>query len=624
MSPPRSPGHSSIAPPPDAGVRQAVAPVATAGVIAFLVLVGILDAWSTRRVYLATSRVIHTYQVQGRVAELLATLVDAETGQRGFIVTDAPRYLEPYERATARIAGELDDLRRLTADNPAQQEDLRAVDVLARQELDELQATNALRRDAGFEAARARVLTDAGKRAMDGMRAIVTRMIARETALLSARTEAERGSYRAALATGAASTGAAVAALVALFISVRRRAADRQRSLIAVAAQREFLEVTLLGIGDAVVVADRAGRVTLMNPVAELLTGHRLAQAADHPIREVFRIVNEETRAIVDSPAERALATGTTQGLANHTVLISADGTERAIDDSAAPIRNPAGEMVGVVLIFRDVSEQRRAAIALEAAFREADESRARLEAQEIDLRSALRVKDEFLAVVSHELRTPINAVVGWSHMLQSGSVREDRTATAIASIDRNARSLAKMIEDLLDTSRLFAGKMQLSLSELDLRALTLDAVDTVRLSAESKGIALAAETPAQVPPVLGDRDRLNQVIWNLLANAIKFTPAAGRVDVALRAEDRVVRLEIRDSGIGIDPQLQPHIFERFYQADSSHARTGLGLGLAISHHLIELHGGTIRVESDGLGRGAAFVVRLPVAEATGGGVRAD
>src|SRR4029077_4908512 len=163
------------------------------------------------------------------------------------------------------------------------------------------------------------------------------------------------------------------------FVSVRRSAVQRHESLLTIAAEREYLEVTLMGIGDGVIVTDRTGAVTLMNPVAEALTGRRLEEARHRHIRDVLTIVHEQTRAIADNPAERALATGMPQALANHTVLISADGTERAIDDSGAPIRNPAVELGGAVLVFRDITEQRRSAAALDVAFHKAEESRARL-----------------------------------------------------------------------------------------------------------------------------------------------------------------------------------------------------------------------------------------------------
>jgi PAS domain S-box-containing protein len=587
--------------------------------VGLLIGVGFLNAWNIRRVYGGNAAVIHAHAVHISLDQVLAALLDAETGQRGFIITGEPRYLEPYNDAADRIQSRLEAARQLIADDPEQTQDLTLLTATARSKLDELQETIQLRRDIGFAPAQQRVQTDAGKRAMDEIRTIVTRMESREDRVLAARNAEARRSYGVSLASGIASMSAAIAALIFLFTTVRRNAVQRHESLLTIAAEREYLEVTLMGIGDGVVVTDRTGAVTLMNPIAENLTGRRMDEARHRPIGEVFAIVHEQTRAIVDNPAERALATGMPQALANHTVLVSADGTERAIDDSGAPIRNPGGELVGAVLVFRDVTEQRRSAAALEAALHKAEESRVRLEAQEVELRDALRVKDEFLAVVSHELRSPINAVVGWASMLQAGTLREDRIGSAISSIDRNAKSLAKMIEDLLDMSRLFSGSMRLTASEIDLHALTLEALDGVRLSAENKGVALGIDSETNLPPAFGDADRLKQVVWNLLINSIKFTPTGGRVELTLRAHGAMLRLEVRDTGIGIDRQFLPYVFERFRQAEGSDGRSGLGLGLAIARHLVELHGGTIQAESAGLGHGATFVVVLPAMSAASG-----
>lgn len=377
----------------------AVAPSHLAGFICAIALfagVGLLNAWHVRRVYDTNAAVAHNYAVHASLEQLLATLLDAEIGQRGFIVTGAPRYLEPYEAARDRIRTRIDEARRLTADNPEHTRDLGLLATTAQAKLDELQETIRLRRDVGFEAAQAIVEADAGKRAMDDMRTIIARIDAREDALLAARSAAARRSDNASLASGFASTAVAIAALIALFISVRRNAEQRQQALAAVAAEREYLEVTLMGIGDGVIVTDKTGCVTLMNPIAEGLTGRRIAEARARPVGDVFTIVNEGTRAVVDNPADLALATGRAQNLANHTVLVSADGSERVIDDSGAPIRSPSGEIVGAVLVFRDVSAQRRAASALEAALHEAEANRSRLEAQEVELRDACASKTSF------------------------------------------------------------------------------------------------------------------------------------------------------------------------------------------------------------------------------------
>ncbi|HXE80810.1 MAG TPA: ATP-binding protein [Vicinamibacterales bacterium] len=226
----------------------------------------------------------------------------------------------------------------------------------------------------------------------------------------------------------------------------------------------------------------------------------------------------------------------------------------------------------------------------------------------------ANRQKDEFLANLSHELRTPLNSVLGWARMLESGRLSPERAAQAVTTIRRNAETQARLIADILDVARIVSGKLQLALEDdADVSRIVASAVESLEAEAQRKGVTLATWIePGLVATV--DSARLQQVVWNLVSNAIKFTPASGRVEIALRYEDRGLTLQVRDTGRGIDPAFLPHLFQRFRQAESSatRAHAGLGLGLAIARHLTELHGGSIRAESEGLGLGSTFVVRLP------------
>jgi len=225
------------------------------------------------------------------------------------------------------------------------------------------------------------------------------------------------------------------------------------------------------------------------------------------------------------------------------------------------------------------------------------------------------RVKDEFLATLSHELRTPLNAILGWARLLRMGKLDEPARGRALETIERNAAAQAQLIEDLLDVSRIISGKFQVEVRLVDIQAVTEAALDAVRLAADAKNIDLVARIDA-VPPLAGDPTRLQQVVWNLLSNAIKFTPKGGRVDVRVGAVDSHVEIEIEDNGEGIRADFLPYVFDRFRQADgtTTRAHSGLGLGLAIVRHLVEVHGGSVRAESPGLGLGAVFAVRLPVA----------
>ncbi|XYI03625.1 ATP-binding protein [Sorangium sp. So ce1128] len=263
----------------------------------------------------------------------------------------------------------------------------------------------------------------------------------------------------------------------------------------------------------------------------------------------------------------------------------------------------------GIAVHFSDITGRKRAEEERAALF--ASERSARAQAEE-----ANRLKDEFLATVSHELRTPLNAILGWSHLLQANGAAAEQRARGLAAIERNARSQARLIEDILDVSRIITGKVRLERQLVDLDAVIGAAVESLRPAADAKGVALELVVSAQGARVLGDATRLQQVCWNLVSNAIKFTPAGRVVGVSVAQRGADLHVEVSDTGQGIRPEFLPFVFDRFSQADSSTTRRhgGLGLGLAIVRHLVELHGGSVSARSEGEGRGATFEVALPVA----------
>ena len=227
----------------------------------------------------------------------------------------------------------------------------------------------------------------------------------------------------------------------------------------------------------------------------------------------------------------------------------------------------------------------------------------------------ANRLKDEFLAVLSHELRTPLNAILGWARILRAGTIPPEAMPRALETIERNAQVQAQLIEDLLDVSRIVSGKLRLEMRPVDVVEVVQEAIDTVRPTADARGVAL---TTAMTPtgPVSGDPQRLQQVVWNLLSNSIKFTPPGGNVHVRVEQDGAMVRIVVTDTGQGIDPDFLPHVFDRFRQASDAAGRArrrGLGLGLAIVRHLVEAHAGSVHAHSEGAGKGATFTVELPV-----------
>jgi signal transduction histidine kinase len=250
-----------------------------------------------------------------------------------------------------------------------------------------------------------------------------------------------------------------------------------------------------------------------------------------------------------------------------------------------------------------------------EDALRLRDEFLKREQAARHEAEAANRMKDEFLATVSHELRTPLNAILGWSHMLQHNRFDEATSARALETIERNAKSQTQLIEDILDVSRIITGKLRLDVQPVELAPVVEAAIHSVRPAADAKEIRLEAILDPRAGPISGDPSRLQQIVWNLVSNAVKFTPKGGRVQVRLERVNSHVEIIVSDTGEGISKEFLPHVFDRFRQADATSTRRhgGLGLGLAIVRHLAEMHGGTVEAESDGEGCGATFIVKLPL-----------
>lgn len=282
------------------------------------------------------------------------------------------------------------------------------------------------------------------------------------------------------------------------------------------------------------------------------------------------------------------------------------DGTIIEVEVIRSPISFKGRN--ALLVLAGDVTDRRRAEE--ERVGLLAREQQARQEAE-----AANRAKDEFLATVSHELRTPLNAIYGWARLLQMGELDRATVTSAYETIERNAKAQAQLIDDLLDVSRIIAGKLRLDVRSIELKPVIEAAIETVQTAADAKGITLQSRLDETVGPISGDPDRLQQVVWNLLSNAIKFTSTGGRVEVRIDRIDSAVRIQVQDTGIGIHPEFIPYVFDRFRQAEKVSTRFygGLGLGLAIVRHLVELHGGTVSAESPGEGKGANFTVTLPL-----------
>lgn len=300
----------------------------------------------------------------------------------------------------------------------------------------------------------------------------------------------------------------------------------------------------------------------------------------------------------------RVAATGVPQRFENEALALG-----RWFDVYATRSGDPALREVAVV--FKDITARKRT----EAEHRDL---LAREQAARKDAEAASQLRDQFLATVSHELRTPLSAILGWTQMLRSEALPEDKRDRALETIERNARAQAQLIEDLLDVSRIVAGQLRIEPQVVDLKHVVDAAVETVTPAAIARDVNLTTEVPGGTT-VMGDVARLQQVMWNLLSNSVKFTPAGGQATVTLRASGGSVELVVRDTGKGIAPAFQPHVFERFRQAEGETSRSagGLGLGLSIVKELVHLHGGTVAVFSEGEGRGTTVTVRLPALRRT-------
>jgi PAS domain S-box-containing protein len=490
----------------------------------------------------------------------------------------------------------------------------------------------------------------------------------------------------------------------------------RQRAEDELRRQTEWLRVTLAGIGDAVISTDAEGRVTFMNGVAEKLTGWTQADALGRLLPEVFHIINELTHEPVENPALRALHEGTIVGLANHTILIARDGTERPVDDSAAPIRDESGKSLGAVLVFRDVTERKRAEIVqahlaalvessqdaivsktLDGVIRswnkgaeqifgysaeeavgqpinliippdrqdEEHEILARIargklvkhfetvrmtkqgrlvdisltispirdalgriigaskvgrdisdrkQAEEM-LREADKRKDQFIALLAHELRNPLAPLRNGLQVIRMAASDPHAVAQARDVMERQLTHMVRLVDDLLDISRISQNKMELRRSRLLFEDVMSSAVETAMPAIEAGGHKLAISLPPEPVHLDGDLTRLAQVFSNLLTNSAKYTEREGHIWIAAEVHEGELVVTVRDTGIGIPAESLPRIFDMFSQVDRRVEREtgGLGIGLALVKGLVEMHGGSISATSEGQGHGSLFTVRLPV-----------
>jgi PAS domain S-box-containing protein len=515
----------------------------------------------------STARLLKTQDVVGHL-ETLRSLIAPQTSDLDAGVARA-------------VEVQLGALRGLAQDNPARAGRLQQVGAALQERLE----------PGAFDG-----------RATSGVRASIVAWRDAEDALLTKQALESESSFQRASRLNVATGVLALLALGTLVFLVDRNLRMRQAAEVEVTHQRETLRVTLASIGDGVITVDLAGRVTFINGEAEALTGWRAEEAAGRPLEDVFRVVHELTRQPVANSASRAIREGVVAHLAHETVLIGRHGAERPIGDIAAPIRDPDGAVAGVVLVFRDITAE-RAAIGL-------------LRKLASELTAADAHKDEFLAMLAHEIRNPLAAIRSSAALLSQGDGGPRSSTAAQGVISRQTDHLSRLVEDLLDVSRISRGKLSLRRSRIDLRQALGPAIEACRPILESKQQTFDVDIPGQPLYVDGDSTRITQAVGNVLANASKFTPSGGRIQLSVAGANGEVAVSVRDNGIGLASEHLPNLFELFSQVDAGAqgGTTGLGIGLHLVKKLTEMHGGRVEMRSEGIGQGSELILHFPLA----------
>ncbi|MEO8275390.1 MAG: CHASE3 domain-containing protein [Thermoanaerobaculia bacterium] len=571
------------------------------GIFALMIANVFVSQSSDRDQRQAGKWVVHTFEVLANLDSIPGHMAEAEAAQRATILTSDEDYLPAYREATQAIESAIGGLRDQTKDNGLQQARLDRLQATVQKRFKEMEEALAVAHETGMLAGRQSILTNRHKDTMQALAEQIASLKAAENELLQKRLEVSESTYRRARLLSLFSGALGLLALAGFVFLVDRTLRAREAAAAEVARQRETLRVTLASIGDGVITTDTQGRVVFLNGEAERLTGWSTADAAGQALERIFHIVNESSRAAVPNPAARALADGVVVGLANHTILIAKDGKERPIDDSAAPIRNPRGQVAGVVLVFRDVTEERG--------------STNQLRTLAAELSEADRRKNEFLAILAHEIRNPLAAIRNSAAVLKIAGREPATTAQAQGAIDRQMEHLVRLVEDLLDVARISRGKLALRRSRIDLRTALDQAIEASRPLCKENEQALEIEIPERPLFVDGDATRITQAIGNLLSNACKFSQRGGRIRLTVGIEQGHAIVSIRDDGVGIAAEHLSRLFDMFSQVDTSLERTqgGLGIGLNLVKQLVEMHGGRVEARSAGLGHGSEFIVHFPL-----------
>jgi PAS domain S-box-containing protein len=613
---------------------------ALAGAALLVVLVVVLSFWAFSQIETSSAARKQTFSLIIGADALLSDLANAETDQRDYLLTGDEAFLKPYLAVRDRIGGELNDLRPLASSRAARSH-LDVMAALLAVKLTHLSHSVELRRREEMNALLAAERGGEGSRMTDSFRAETRSLIKLEEADLARQDADIQSSMRRLFALIV--TASVLAFLLALSFAwlTYRETQHRLNDLLHVETRRllgiqeetnrqlqmtnnnlhiseERLAVTLNSIDDAVIATDAEGRVTLLNPLAERLTGWTRVEAFQRPVEEIFHLIDADSRRPYPVPVRETLAHGKTLSLAHHTIVIARDGSECHIADSCAPIRDRLGGVVGAVLVFRDVTERKRLDQVMHDKNAELEDARALAD-------KANLAKSEFLSSMSHELRTPLSAILGFAQLMESASpppaVSQKRS---IEQILKAGWYLLDLINEILDLALIESGKLSLSLEPVSLTGVMRECQAMMEPQARKRGVSVAFPR-FEIPHfVKADHTRVKQVLINLLSNAVKYNTADGAVvvDCIVSTPGRI-RVSVTDTGAGLPPEHLARLFEPFNRlGQGMSGEEGTGIGLVVSKRLVELMGGAIGVES-AVGKGSVFWVEFDLAAepqlATGG-----
>ncbi len=535
--------------------------------------------------------VAHTQQVLYELGQTESLIKDAETGQRGFLYTGRDKYLAPYIDAGTHLDAHLDTLATLISDNPQQQKRVEELRRLSHSKLQELAATITLYRLGKTNEARALVLSDTGLQVMQRIRDLVNSMQQEELTLHDTRSLIYERSVRVTITCLYLASLVAVIGLGLLAFFILRQITLQQRHASQLRAREEWFRVTLTSVGEAVIATDNQGQVTFLNPHAERMIGLSARDAQGKTVEEVFPIFNEYSLQNVENPIKKVMESGTIVGLANHTVLRHRNGTLTPIEDSAAPIWDDADQLVGVVLVFRDATENRRAHELLRKTEK---------------LAAAARLS----ATMAHEINNPLEAVANLIYIAKGIKGTPPDAVECLTLAEQEVERVSHIARQTLGFYR------ETNVAErIDIRALVESVLKIYSNKFKSKDIAVTCEFE-KCPLLDGRAGEMKQAIANLIGNAADAVGVHGSITVKLRCEGvdsgTNVHLTIEDDGPGIKPEQLHQIFEPFYTTKKD---VGTGLGLWVTKEIVDRHGGKIEVEmlEGARQKGAAFVIILPV-----------